>query len=391
MTFQRPKYVSNIWKTSSQYNFLSGGWRYTTKEATLDKWSRVQPKMVAEGQEEGGQWLLELPQTVSGRPPPLGSPTHIVNVANGQEYQLGSYNSTTQSWMPWTRAVAFSKTELGPDAGWFGGSRVDGRTMNIGWAVWGIEKSDEASHGASLGASTAAGGLPTVRPPAAAGERLTVLREVKYDPRLPGLVSSPIAELAALRNATLANETAVTLAPGRPFAITGTAGGAAASSDVLARFRLPDENASFGLCVLSDAGATLGVAVTVEVTVSAGVRSGVASIGHCGDVAAHHDNGNWMHGVFRLLEGESEVDLRVLIDRSIVEVFILGGRAVLTKNYIYGVANPPASSATGQTAMSEERRTDRNTTIHAFALDREVVLEQVTVYSMGCMWKADGS
>jgi len=234
-------------------------------------------------------------------------------------------------------------------------------------------------------------GLPTVRPPAAAGERLTVLREVKYDPRLPGLVSSPIAELAALRNATLANETAVTLAPGRPFAITGTAGGAAASSDVLARFQLPAGNASFGLCVLSDAGATLGVAVTVQVTAAAGVRSGVASIGHCGDVTAHHDNRNWMHGALRLLEGESVVDLRVLIDRSIVEAFILGGRAVLTKNYIYGVANPPASSAAGQTDMSEERRTDRNTTIHAFALDREVVLEQVTVYSMGCMWKADGS
>ena len=153
--------------------------------------------------------------------------------------------------------------------------------MNIGWALWGVEKAGTTSQTAAT-VGVAAGGLPTVRPPAAAGERLTVLREVKYDPRLPGLVSNPIAELAALRNATLANETTVTLTPGSPHTIAGTSGGAAASSDVLMRFRLSEGNATFGLCVLSDAGATLGVAVTIRVLASVGGRrSGLATIGRC--------------------------------------------------------------------------------------------------------------
>jgi sucrose-6-phosphate hydrolase SacC (GH32 family) len=385
----RPGYVSNVWKVASEYNFLSGGWRYTTTDSALHKWSRVQPKMITDGREEGGQWFMELPRTVDGSPPPLGNPSHIVNVANGQEYQLGYYNSTKGSWTPWSQHVTY-KTELGPDAGWFGGSRVDGRTMNIGWALWGVEKAGTTSQTAAT-VGVAAGGLPTVRPPAAAGERLTVLREVKYDPRLPGLVSNPIAELAALRNATLANETTVTLTPGSPHTIAGTSGGAAASSDVLMRFRLSEGNATFGLCVLSDAGATLGVAVTIRVVASAGgQRSGLATIGRCGDWLAQGGYHGWMHGEFEVLEDEREVELRVLTDRSIVEAFVSGGRAVLTKNYVYGVPNPPAAAAThDQAGVSEARRTDRNTTVHAIALGSEVVLAQATVYSMGCMWKTD--
>ena len=40
---------------------------------------------------------------------------------------------------------------------------------------------------------------------------------------------------------------------------------------------------------------------------------------------------------FPILKGETKVDIRVLVDRSIIEVFIMGGRVVFTKGYNPGI------------------------------------------------------
>ena len=112
---------------------------------------------------------------------------------------------------------------------------------------------------------------------------------------------------------------------------------------------------------------------------------------------------------FDVLPGELEIDLRVLVNRSLVETFVHFGRVVLATNYISGVPYmyPPAAAAAVAAAVADSGdhvvllkeaevaahgrgNGHRNTTVHEVALGGgDVVLSQARVYSMGCMWKTD--
>ena len=56
----------------------------------------------------GGQWTLRVPATISGTPPPPGSPTHMVSCGEGNKYCLGYYHMENESWSD-------AKPRLGPD------------------------------------------------------------------------------------------------------------------------------------------------------------------------------------------------------------------------------------------------------------------------------------
>ena len=71
----------------------------------------------------------------------------------------------------------------------------------------------------------------------------------------------------------------------------------------------------------------------------------------------------------REAEGEAALDLRILVDRSVVEVFVQGGRAVFSKTFAPSVLYVP------DTAIA----------VHAFGA-APLTLESVAVYSMGCGW-----
>ena len=110
---------------------------------------------------------------------------------------------------------------------------------------------------------------------------------------------------------------------------------------------------------------------------------------------------------FDVLPGELEIDLRVLVDRSLVETFVHFGRVALATNYISGVPYPPAARAAVAAAVADSGdhvvllkeaevaahgrgNGHRNTTVHEVALGGgDAVLSQARVYSMGCMWKTD--
>lgn len=69
---------------------------------------------------------------------------------------------------------------------------------------------------------------------------------------------------------------------------------------------------------------------------------------------------------FKLLPGEASVALRVLVDRSVVEVFVAGGRATLLgRNY----------AAVGHTAVHMRA-----------AGPAPVLLTNYSVWGMGCGW-----
>ena len=69
---------------------------------------------------------------------------------------------------------------------------------------------------------------------------------------------------------------------------------------------------------------------------------------------------------FSVIKGEQSVDLRVLVDRVVVEAFVAGGRATLT---------------------SREFGEDGETAVHMLAAGvRPVEVKHFAIWSMGCGW-----
>ena len=211
-------------------------------------------------------------------------------------------------------------------------------------------------------------------------------REVDYDPRTKALVANPVQELVNLRNGTVYNSSVTTAGLGAtadgaaaatssegawgqlhvpgggvPLELNGTAGGAAASADIVLLLKVPkpnsaaDEpidaaatgaatNTSLSVCVLSDAGGNSGIAVTINVstptpavlprrgptstrtssnTSTATHSIASLSIGQCGE-AGRAPHGHTAASMV-LFDDEDLIDVRILVDRSIVEAFVMGG------------------------------------------------------------------
>lgn len=70
---------------------------------------------------------------------------------------------------------------------------------------------------------------------------------------------------------------------------------------------------------------------------------------------------------FPILKGETQLDLRVLVDRSVVEVFVMGGRVVFSKTYRPQVLYVP----------------DTNVVVQAWGA---TLTSAVDVFAMGCGW-----
>lgn len=200
---------------------------------------------------------------------------------------------------------------------------------------------------------------------------LSLPRVLSFDPLLKRLVSNPPVELRRLRNATLFSLTNVSVPAGATRELT-TAGSA---MDLEMTLALPASSAqplAFGLEVLAGA-APGGNATTVSLSISAatdpsGTRNGTLLI-----VAPRITNTSWdpwgaMESNFTLLKGESVLDLRVVVDRSIVEVWVGGGRAAIS------IRDFPAE---GETAA----RLRHSSRVGALRVER------LEGWGMGCGWQ----
>ena len=187
--------------------------------------------------EHGGQWWLPVPNQVDGSPPPAGMPDYLVNVGGGDLYLWGNYHPENESFTPWIApgSTKAKTTELERgQGGWWGAQNANGRMLMIGWALG--DYNGPAGPGISF------------------LTRLTLLREVNFDLKTMDLVSNPAPELTSLRSGSLASERAVALAPNSLHLVGGTAGGAAASADVVVNFTYAFDKrgqATFGACVLA--------------------------------------------------------------------------------------------------------------------------------------------
>ena len=180
-------------------------------------------------------------------------------------------------------------------------------------------------------------GFPLVpKPPSSfTHDHLTGLREVAYDPEIKTLVSNPVRELTQLRNGTLASASDLTLSPSAgSHLLPGTgAPSDASTADVVVNVTVPSTASAVGVHVLANAseGGTPtpygGILLLVNFTArkADGSMQAVASIvtlDPCGGPTTDHPTSV----PFLILKGETTLDIRILLDRSVVEAFVMGGR-----------------------------------------------------------------
>jgi hypothetical protein len=274
--------------------------------------------------------------------------------------------------------------------------------MNIGWVT---------------GMARRGGGLS---PP---GSALSLLREINFDSFTGKLIANPVPELALLHNATLFSTTTMPL---QPLARGGGSGGATVlplapsgaghTADLSAQFSLhPSVPTSFGVSVLAHVD-NISESTTVRVAVSApdsrGVYRGVVhgrvelAEGECPwedwwecahpaclknrsapdcpslqKARAPRPRDLGWNGSFSLTNEHFVADcegslpcitVRILIDRSLVEVFVAGGQVSALMAY-----EPPSLTATQVHMFTEP----------TMPLEAAVgVAARVQVHSMGCGW-----
>ena len=185
-------------------------------------------------------------------------------------------------------------------------------------------------------------------------------------------MSNPIKEYAKLRNSTLASLRNVQLPPGELLPLPLPVG-TGAESDIEIEVALPTEAPLFiGMQLLASRSARLATGRAALLTLNFskpaanGTRQGnvtltVPRMATVAGAAGVHTAPLVLRAV------EKTVDVRILVDRSIVEVFAAGGRAVIaTRDY-------PEKEETAMRLWSEDGR---------------MLLPRVDVWSMDCGWAA---
>ena len=276
-------FPSTVWKNGNHWNFVAQGKRYQSNDSSMHYWES-KGDFTGGLREHGGQWWLPVPNAMDGTPPP-SVPNRIVNIAGGEQWLFGTYfpsNETFVHYRPHGKTPGAEAHLEGGGARWFGTQVANNRTLMIGWA------------------QPDYGGLPNphckncpMPVPAGPGiellTRLSLLREIHYEPKTQNLLTNPVPELKGLRTKLLANAVGIDLTPHSPYVVDGTEHGKASSADVVLSFSGYAASASpamFGACVLSNSAfGGLGITISIEPSSSSTVnasRFAHVSVGACG-------------------------------------------------------------------------------------------------------------
>ena len=253
-----------------------------------------------------------------------------------------------------------SKTSR-PDENWAyvaTGYAEDGRMIQIGWM-------------SSIG--TCHGHTPYQcghTKPAVVPSRLTLAREVSYDPTRDQLMLNPLREYASLHAALLANLSSTTPLSPRPSFVVANG---ADASDLDVVFTLGTSGAGavaeyVGARVLAADGGD--PSITFNISIAATGKDGQRELKL--SVVFEPPQHQPRPSVLSIASTES-VDVRILVDRSSAEAFVLGGRWVFTAVSHWmdgGLGNRTAASGV---ALFGSVGTAASGTLH----------------SMGCGWSSE--
>jgi len=340
-------FPSTIWRNGDHYNFVAQGAHFTTKDKSFRNWARASPDTFGlDGcHANGGQWWIPTPNQVGGSPPPAGTPNYLVSCSGGDSYKIGNYHPENETFV-WSGKMAHLEHAQGSWWGAQGGPANNNRMMMIGW-----QQPDYR------GGTPAGPGINVLT-------RLTLLREVNWDVKTENLVANPVPELVGLRTKKMASQK-IPLDVNTAHVVSNTGGGAAASSDTIIKFSGFGSTATFGACVLGNGQSGHGIGISISVnSASNGGRVASVKSGAC-QVGSPHEGG----GDVQLFDDESELTVRVLADRSVVDWFVQGGRWAGSNGW--DPRDPPRKAE------------DSNVMVWSSASG---VNAQVDSYQMGCGW-----
>ena len=153
---------------------------------------------------------------------------------------------------------------------------------------------------------------------------LTIVRELRYDPDLKKLVALPVAEVASLRGPALAQLKQKTLAQGeRAVLVAPGANSSAVTADVELTIAMPPTPFRLSFGALGPPGG--GISAQLACSPTAASKPGACTL-----FAPSGRPGQKTRQAFPLKPGENSTELRVLVDKVVVEIFAGGGRAVRT-------------------------------------------------------------
>ena len=178
---------------------------------------------------------------------------------------------------------------------------------------------------------------------ASAGATSTIVREVSYDAELKELRGCPVPELATLRGAALLNSTSSVVLKAGGKAVAVGSGAAAAASDAVLLIELPTAKMA-GVMTISGDGSSKNL-----------------SLGMVGTKGKFS---------FSLPAAATEVELRVLLDNVILEVFVAKGITAGTAG-LKGLAPTDFAPAVRATQGS-------------------VTIRSAQAWTMGCAYPAGG-
>ena len=343
---------------------VAAGWaKYTTTHPDLLNW-KLDPTPFAQtpdGKPAGvypcsGPYFHKLPGA------PVDGPTHVMNSGCDSDYfVLGTYDSKTE-----VMTVTSNEHTDVPSLG------IWSQKMAYHWGAAGREVPDtdpDTDSGRLFTFAWIASHLPGNISPST----MSLIRELKYDAAV-GMTSFPVEEYATkLRNVTVIDEKSSTLASGanRTLALPHGAGG---MLDLLVSFKVNSSSmGGFGVAVGAPPGTTACAALIVTVQSissadAAGTRNVTIVFSPDGSTVVRLTPTNQTYIAAKtvpVLAGES-LDLRILIDRPVVEAFVNGGRT---------------SYVTADVAYS-----DANSSVHMFAGASSVAIESVEAHTVGCGW-----
>ena len=350
------QFPGRVWKSSigPYWNMLcslgakgTGHWaRFTSHDASLMHWTYSNATFI-EGAVAGGFSQGPLFHRIPNAP--ATGPTHLINNGKGDSFLLGTYDATREV------MVVTSLPQ-----------RLDCATGdNFNWVTTGPNGPDPAIDSGRLLIVAWVYGPP-------APSSMSLIRDISYDAAARQLVSFPVPEYTLLRtHAVMQHQNLGVVGPGvlKTLPLPAGVGG---SADILLSFELRDAVTAadgFGLAVRAPSRAYAGAAaVTMTVNhVGASDADGNRNVSMSfvtPDPKADHDSN--ANATVLLLRGEA-LDVRVLIDKSVVEFFVMGGRAAYVAcDVFYSLAN---------------------SSVHIFnAGTAPVTVSNVSAYQMGCGW-----
>ena len=329
---------SNLWRTkdgAAQMLMQLGGaiGRFESTDPQLHNWSVADAAFFPTGGRSGSGSESVAFFPLRPKPPP-GGPTHLLGglwPAGAARYSVGtawyylvSYDEANRTLVNASAARA-QPLDASALVNWPITHEADdgsGRLLHLGWF--------------------------NVQP---AQGCLTVPRSVTYDAQTGKLLSLPVAEMAALRGETLGSRTAAAaLAPAASLGLFSP-GKSITTFDLEAEIELPADAASqLRLSLLASAPSVAAVLIDVNASAPFATSGGggggrfrnvtmSAAVPHATSAAFNTS------GITFLLPAAEPLAFRALADRVLVEVFVGGGRGVVSSAVLAPGSDPTLAAA----------------------------------------------